>query len=155
MATGRQQGTQVAGQPDQAIAAQVSYQAPADGQQLAAPEHNGLAHRLARGPFAGFIPWILFWVIGGPSTWETAAIAALLAAVLLTVLSLETSNAPATERAASPVPAGPLDLRRLKVLDVATIVFFAALVIVALVTSRHDLATSTSTRRRCPAARWA
>jgi hypothetical protein len=146
MATARQQGSQasdqaeLAGQPDQGSPAQASYQAPAYGQQLAGPEHYGMAHRLARGPFAGFIPWILFWVIGGPSTWETAAIAALLAAVLLTVLSIETTNAPA----ASPRPdrpAGLLDLRRLKVLDVATIVFFAALVIVALVTSRQDLAT--------------
>jgi hypothetical protein len=146
MATARQQGRQASdqselpGQPDQGSPAQASYQAPADGQQLAAPEHNGMAHRLARGPFAGFIPWILFWVIGGPSTWETAAIAALLAAVLLTVLSIETASAPtASPRPAR--PAGLLDLRRLKVLDVATIVFFAALVIVALVTSRQDLAT--------------
>jgi hypothetical protein len=153
MATGRQQGTQVPGQPgvapaqDQGIPAQATYQAPADGQQdgqqLAGPEHNGMAHRLARGPFAGFIPWILFWVIGGPSTWETAAIAALLAAVLLTVLSIETSSAPAMART-GPRPGGLgglLDLRRLKVLDVATIIFFAALVIVALVTSRQDVAT--------------
>ena len=37
--------------------------------------------------------------------------------------------------------AGRLDLRRLKLLDVPTIAFFAALVIVALVTSRQDVAT--------------
>ena len=113
-----------------------------------------MAHRLARGPFAGFIPWILFWVIGGPSTWETAAIAALLAAVLLTGLSIETAGAPAASSRPAR-PAGLLDLRRLKVLDVATIVFFAALVIVALVTAARTWRRSTSTRRHCPAARWA
>lgn len=73
MAAGRQQGTDSragqtglsTGPPDRGIPAQSSYQPSADGGQLAAPEHNGIAHRLARGPFAGFIPWILFWVIGG------------------------------------------------------------------------------------------
>jgi hypothetical protein len=77
----------------------------------------------------------LFWVIGGPSTWETAAVAALLAAVLLAVLGLERQSGPSGSFF------GGLDLRRLKVLDAATIVFFAALVIVSLATSRQDVAT--------------
>jgi hypothetical protein len=123
------------GLPDEGIPAQRARQPAPGGYEPAAPEHSGLAHNLARGPFAGFIPWILFWVIGGPSTWETAAIAALLAAVLLTALSIERQSAGAT-----PAP-GRLDFRRLKVLDAATIAFFAALVIAALVTSRPDVAT--------------
>lgn len=45
--------------------------------------------RLASHPVVGFIPWILFWVIGGPSTWETASIAALLAALLVLALSVD------------------------------------------------------------------
>jgi membrane-bound metal-dependent hydrolase YbcI (DUF457 family) len=130
---------------DQDIPAQRLSQAARPGSQPAASEHGGLVHSLARSPFAGFIPWILYWVIGGPSTWETAAIAALLAAVLLTVLSIERQPAAAGPGRAGPTsgrPAGSrLDLRRLKVLDAATVVFFAALVIVALVTNRHDLAT--------------
>jgi hypothetical protein len=131
------------GQPDQS--GQLGHQIPAQrayGQQTPGQEEHegglaGFARGLAHSPFGGFIPWILYWVIGGPATWETAAIAALLAAVLLTVLSIE--REPGTTPAAG--PAGRwLDFRRLKVLDVATVVFFAALVIAALATSRSDSA---------------
>lgn len=110
--------------------------APSEGRrQQATAEHGGLVHNLAHNAFAGFIPWILYWVIGGPSTWETAAIAALLAAVLLAVVGMERQPAPnSTARIG-------FDFRRLKLLDAATIVFFAALVIVALATDRHDVAT--------------
>lgn len=108
---------------------------PPDRYPPAGPEQAGVTRRLAQSPFVGFIPWILYWVIGGPSTWETAAIAALLAAVLLAALSVEAQPA-----GPGPGPAASrLDFRRLKVLDVATIIFFAALVIVALVTSRSDV----------------
>jgi hypothetical protein len=121
--------------PDQGIPAQRSYGEVRDTQPPYAPEHGGLIHNLAHSAFAGFIPWILYWVIGGPSTWETAAIAALLAAVLLAVLGMERRTATASSARIG------LDFRRLKLLDAATIVFFAALVIVALVTNRHDVAT--------------
>jgi hypothetical protein len=131
-AAGPQQGPSG---PPEGIPAQRVYRPAADGSQPDTGQHDGLGRRLAHSPLAGFIPWVLFWVIGGPSTWETAAVAALLAAVLLTALSIE--RPPATGS-----PAGSrLDVRRLKVLDAATIVFFAALVIVSLATSRSDVAT--------------
>jgi hypothetical protein len=109
-AASRVPGDQVAGyqvpaaRPGQDYAGVADYQ-PAQHQESAADTHARLSHRLARSPFGSFIPWILFWVIGGPSTWETASIAALLAAAL----------------------------------DAATVVFFAALVVVSLLTSRHDV----------------
>jgi hypothetical protein len=141
-ATGQQQGRP--GLSEGGVPAQRAYQpAPANAANAGQAGHDGLAQRLARGPFAGFVPWILFWVIGGPSTWETAAVAALLAAILLTVLNIERQPAPAGRNAA---PAGRqatgwLDWRRLKVLDAATVVFFAALVITSLATSRQDVTT--------------
>ncbi len=67
----------------------------------------------------GFAPWIIFDVVASPSTWEFAALAALIAAVVL---------------------AGP-ELRegRLMMLDIAGIVFFAVLAVLALVLDRSDL----------------
>jgi hypothetical protein len=146
-ASGRQQAPP--GQPGQGVPAQRAYRQEAGYRDQA--EHSasdagqhGLARGLARSPFAGFIPWILYWVIGGPSTWETAAIAALLAAVLLTVLSIErepgTAGSAGGAAARTGGQAGRLDFRRLKVLDAATVVFFAAMVIAALATSRSDAA---------------
>ena len=123
------------------------------------PAEEPPARRLASHPVVGFIPWILFWVIGGPSTWETATIAALIAALLVMALSLdlqplvawstaEPESAPAAS-AASAASAQPGSARRpsrfqaqvshIKLLDVATVVFFAALTIAAIVTSRPDV----------------
>ena len=34
-------------------------------------------------PFVGFVPWIIFWVVASPSTWEYATLGALIAAVIL------------------------------------------------------------------------
>jgi hypothetical protein len=85
----------------------------------------GAGRRLVSHPVVGFIPWILFWVIGGPSTWETAAIAALVASAFVLALSADW---------------GPLDLSHLKLLDAATVAFFAAMTVAAIVTSRHDVA---------------
>jgi hypothetical protein len=87
--------------------------------------------RLASHPVVGFIPWILFWVIGSSATWETGTIAALIAAILVMALSVDLQPLVAWS-----TPTGPgqarrpfrLDLRRLKLLDVATVLFFAALV---------------------------
>ncbi|MEV0580081.1 MULTISPECIES: hypothetical protein [unclassified Streptomyces] len=69
--------------------------------------------------FFAFAPWIIFDVIAGPSTWEYAALAGLVAAVVL--------NLP--------------DLRRgsYKVLEVAGIAFFAVLSVLALFLDRQDL----------------
>ncbi len=122
------------------------------------PAEEPPARRLASHPVVGFIPWILFWVIGGPSTWETATIAALIAALLVMALSLDlqplvawstAQSGPAVPGSAVSGSAGPGSARRpsqfraeashLKLLDVATVVFFAALTIAAIVTSRHDV----------------
>lgn len=111
------------------------------------PADEPPARRLTSHPMVGFIPWILFWVIGGPSTWETAAIAALIAALLVMALSLDfqplvawsaggSSSAAGTGRRPSRFKA---EVSHVKLLDVATVVFFAALTIAAIVTSRHDV----------------
>jgi len=69
--------------------------------------------------FLGFVPWIIFWVVSGPSTWEYAAGGALLAAVILLI--------PSRERG------------RIKLLDIVSVVFFAALTIAGLVLDRSRL----------------
>ena len=120
------------------------------------PAEEPPARRLASHPVVGFIPWILFWVIGGPSTWETATIAALIAALLVMALSLDlqplvawSTAQPGPALAVSAASAQPGSARRpsrfrvqvshIKLLDVATVVFFAALTIAAIVTSRPDV----------------
>jgi intracellular septation protein A len=69
--------------------------------------------------FLGFVPWIIFWVVCGPSTWEYAAGGALLAAVILLI--------PSRERG------------RIKLLDIVSVVFFAALTIAGLVLDHSRL----------------
>jgi hypothetical protein len=70
--------------------------------------------------FYAFAPWIIFSVVASPSTWEYAALAALIAALVLA--------APDFRRG------------RWKVLDLAGIVFFAVLAVLALVLDREQLA---------------
>jgi hypothetical protein len=96
------------------------------------PEAGRTGRRLASQPAVGFIPWILFWVIGGPSTWETATIAALLASIAVLALGLDFRPAagPGRWRAA---------LAHLKLLDAATVLFFAGMTVAAIVTSRPDV----------------
>ncbi|MEW1892181.1 MULTISPECIES: hypothetical protein [unclassified Streptomyces] len=69
--------------------------------------------------FFAFAPWIIFIVVASPSTWEYAALAGLVAAVVL--------NLP--------------DMRRgsFKILEVTGIVFFALLSVLALFLDRQDL----------------
>jgi hypothetical protein len=69
--------------------------------------------------FLGFVPWIIFWVVCGPTTWEYAAGGALLAAVILLI--------PSRERC------------RIKLLDIVSVVFFAGLTIAGLVLDRRRL----------------
>jgi len=128
------------------------------------PADEPPARRLASHPMVGFIPWILFWVIASPSTWETATIAALIAALLVIALSLDLQplvawsassqarpgSGPASQSASESASGQDTAARRpsrlraevghLKLLDVATVVFFAALTIAAIVTSRQDVA---------------
>ncbi|MEV5845725.1 hypothetical protein AB0M32_27515 [Streptomyces sp. NPDC051985] len=69
--------------------------------------------------FLSFAPWIIFGVVASPSTWEYAALAALVAAVVLS---------------------GKDMLRgRFFLLDMVAIVFFAVLCVLALALDRHEL----------------
>jgi hypothetical protein len=105
------------------------------GQQQPGDGQRGLASH----PVVGFIPWILFWVIGGPASWETASIAALLAALLVLALSVGVQPLTAWSAGGQEGGGARLVLRHIKLLDVATVVFFLAMTIAAVVTSRHDV----------------
>ena len=70
-------------------------------------------------PFVGFVPWIIFWVVAAPSTWEYATLGALIAAVILAF--------PDAQK------------RSLKLLDVTTIAFFAVLSVLAIFLDPADL----------------
>jgi hypothetical protein len=69
--------------------------------------------------FRGFVPWIIFWVVAGPSSWEYASGGALLAALILLI----------------PTP----DRGSVKLLDLASVAFFGALTIAGLVLDRDQL----------------
>jgi uncharacterized membrane protein len=69
--------------------------------------------------FFAFAPWIIFDVVASPSTWEYAALAALVASVVLNI--------------------GDIRRGRPKILEVTGIVFFAVLSVLALAVDRHDL----------------
>jgi hypothetical protein len=104
------------------------------------PDGRTATQRLASHPAVGFIPWITFWVVGGQATWETGTLAALLAAIFVTMLSigyrpLVASATARPDRRARPRP----ERSHLKLLDIATVVFFALLSLAALVTSRHTV----------------
>ena len=89
------------------------------------PECRTATQRLSSHPVIGFIPWIAFWVIGGQATWETGTLAALLTAILVTMLSIGYRP--------------PVAWSHLKLLDIATVAFFALLSLAALVTTRHTV----------------
>ena len=75
--------------------------------------------RLSQSPVATFVPWIIFWVVAGSrSTWEYGALGALIASLVLLVPDLRK--------------------RKVKMLDAATVVFFAAMTIAGIVTSPQD-----------------
>jgi hypothetical protein len=105
------------------------------------PGNRPATQRLASHPVVGFIPWIAFWVVGGQATWETGTLAALLAAIVVTMLSIgyhplvAWTTARPDRRRARPRP-GP---GHLKLLDIATVAFFAVLSLAALVTTRHTV----------------
>ncbi|MET7678606.1 hypothetical protein [Streptomyces seoulensis] len=69
--------------------------------------------------FLSFAPWIIFGVVASPSTWEYAALAALIAAIVLSSQDLMHG--------------------KIRILDAAGIVFFAVLSVLALALSRSDL----------------
>jgi uncharacterized membrane protein len=75
--------------------------------------------RLSQSPIATFIPWIIFWVVADSrSTWEYGAIGALVASLVLLAPELQKGS--------------------VKMLDAATVVFFAAMTIAGIVVSPHD-----------------
>lgn len=69
--------------------------------------------------FRGFVPWIIFWVVAGPSSWEYASGGALLAALILAMPSADRGS--------------------IKLLDVVSILFFAVLTVAGLILDRSDL----------------
>jgi hypothetical protein len=77
---------------------------------------TGTANARAGNVFLAFLPWIVFAVVSGPSTWEYAALAALLTSVVLAVPDLRA--------------------RRLKLLDVVSVAFFALMTVLALFLGR-------------------
>lgn len=78
-----------------------------------------LWRRLQANPIVAFAPWIIYWVVANsPSTWLYGALAAAISAIILAIPDAKT--------------------RRLKILDVATIVFFVAISIVGMVGGAHD-----------------
>jgi len=80
---------------------------------------TSLWRRLQGNPIVAFAPWIIYWVVANsPSTWLYGALAAAISAIILAIPDAKT--------------------RRLKILDVATIVFFVAICIVGLVGGAHD-----------------
>lgn len=70
--------------------------------------------------FLGFVPWIVFAVVAGPSTWAWAALVALVCSLVLAVPDWRAT-------------------RSVGVLDGAAVVFFAVLVVLALVLGRATL----------------
>ncbi|WP_046728503.1 hypothetical protein [Streptomyces humi] len=89
--------------------------------QQGAPVTNAPASGPARtgSVFFSFAPWIIFGFVAGPSTWEYAALAALAAAVVLSGRDMLQG--------------------RFYLLDMAGIVFFAVLSVLALALDRHEL----------------
>lgn len=93
---------------------------------------------LSDNPVVGFVPWIIFWVVAGPRTWEVASGCALLASLLLMGID---AGGPILVRALTVGgrPSGRREARMPKVLDLGTSAFFLALVIVGFFLDRQDL----------------
>ena len=82
----------------------------------------------APGAFAGFAPWIVYACVAKPSTWEWAALAALVAALILAVPAVEDGYP--------------------RLLDVGAIGVFGAIATLGLLLDRTDLAGWSATRSR-------
>jgi hypothetical protein len=65
-----------------------------------------------------FVPWILYWVICGPSTWRIAAFVAFAAAVILMIPSFERG--------------------RPKIMELGTVAFFLIIGLLSLFVDRQD-----------------
>jgi uncharacterized membrane protein len=91
----------------------------ADGEPSAPGEQPARGRGRGGNVFWDFVPWIIFDVVAGPSNWKYAALAALIAAVVLTVPELRHG--------------GP------KILDIVGIVFFGVMCLLGLFLDRGDL----------------
>lgn len=104
---------------------------------------EGTGGGLSNNPVLTFVPWVVFWVVAGPRTWEVASGVALLASVVLLVIDLEPTQlvdrAVARSAGGAQSSQSPIRLAPPKILDVGTTVFFLALVIIGFFVPRHDL----------------
>jgi hypothetical protein len=99
---------------------------------------------LSSSPMLTFVPWVIFWIVAGPRTWEVASGCALLSSLMLLAVGLDTG--PIADRADSSTPgdhrtqAGrSIKIATPKILDLGTIAFFLVLVIIGLFVDRHTL----------------
>jgi uncharacterized membrane protein len=97
---------------------------------------------LSNNPVLSFVPWVIFWVVAGPRDWELGVGCALIASVVLLLLSMDVG--PIVDRAVArssgtKSPATPLSIKAPKILDVGTTLFFLALVIVGALVDRSTL----------------
>ncbi|MEI8081094.1 MAG: acyl-CoA thioesterase/bile acid-CoA:amino acid N-acyltransferase family protein [Actinomycetes bacterium] len=87
-------------------------------------EKSGGAGSMALGFFAGFAPWIVYWILSGSTSFETAVTIAFVLALLSNVLTYLRSKSFAS----------------LKVLEIGTAVAFAVLAIVGLLAGQEFVA---------------
>jgi hypothetical protein len=99
---------------------------------------------LSNSPMLTFVPWVIFWIVAGPRTWEVASGCALLSSLLLLVVGQDPS--PIVDRAVALTSGNrheqarrPIKLQAPKILDLGTIAFFLVLVIIGLFVDRHAL----------------
>jgi hypothetical protein len=99
---------------------------------------------ISESPMLTFVPWVIFWIVSGPRTWEVASGCALLASLMLLLIGID--PAPIVDRAVGVTArdhAGrarrPIKLQVPKILDLGTIAFFLVLVIIGLFVDRHTL----------------
>ncbi|MBV8988902.1 MAG: hypothetical protein JO372_10120 [Solirubrobacterales bacterium] len=107
------------------------------------PTRRSRSSNLADNPVLTFVPWIIFWIVAGPRTWEVASGCALLASLLLILLDV---GRPILERAltgsaglSSPSGGRQPQKSTPKMLDLGTSVFFLALVIIGFFVDRQSL----------------
>lgn len=108
------------------------------------PQHRGSATSLSNNPILSFVPWVIFWAVAGPKDWELGVGCALLASVVLLLIGIDAK--PIVDRAiarsaGAPPEAGAASIKIAppKFLDVGTVAFFLALVIVGAIVDRSTL----------------
>jgi hypothetical protein len=97
---------------------------------------------LSNNPVLNFVPWVIFWVVAGPRNWELGVGCALIASVVLLLVSIDVK--PLVDRAiarsaGTSSAAEPIRIKPPKILEVGTALFFLALVIVGAFVDRQTL----------------